>query len=231
MIAGYLHVRWMKKNPPEQKIFKSSDKIPFLCIWNLSLITIANIVFFKQKAFELITLFAILQNTQKRDSMTTSKTIQTGTPTFNGSLLHRTIFSGIALFVFFTFTGISGENTDRTFDYILVFDGSALIMEDHQTTISMGEVRMGAICQRTIQVKNTSDVPLWITNVRGSCGLSVPTWPRTQLQPGSVGAITVRYDSSRPGEINRSLTIVANTENASTIFKVTGMILKPATSP
>ena len=231
MIAGYLHVRWLKNNPPDQKIFKSSDKIPFLCSWIFSLITIANIVFFKQKAFELIMLFTILRNKQKRYSMTISKPNQTGSTFLYGSLLLKTIFSGIALFVLFTFTGISGENPARAADYILVFDGSSLTPENQQATIEMGEVRQGAVCQRTIQVKNASEVPLWITNVRGSCGLSVPTWPRAQLQPGSTGVITVRYDSSRPGEINRNLTIVANTENASTVFKVTGMIIKPEVSP
>lgn len=163
--------------------------------------------------------------------MTSSRILQFGIPFFKAPFSLKHILSGFAMLIFTTFAGISGENPDRTFDYKLVYDGTTLTFDDHQKTIDMGNVRQGAVCQRTVKVKNVSEVPLWITNVRGSCGLSIPTWPRAQLQPGSSGVITIRYDSSRPGEISRNLTIVANTHNASTIIKVTGMVLKPEFNP
>ena len=59
---------------------------------------------------------------------------------------------------------------------------------------------------------NTGDVPLIISNAKGSCGCTVPNWPKDPIAPGEKGAIDVSFNSSgRKGIQNKAVTLTANT--------------------
>ena len=83
--------------------------------------------------------------------------------------------------------------------------------------------------------KNTGNSPLIISNARGSCGCTVPTWPREPIAPGATAVIKVKYDSKRIGPINKSVTITSNASNTPTkVIRITGNISaapKDATTP
>ncbi len=73
--------------------------------------------------------------------------------------------------------------------------------------------------------KNTGDAPLIITNARGSCGCTVPSWPKEPIKPGESASIKVKYDSKRVGPINKSVTVQSNAVNEPTkILRIKGMI-------
>jgi hypothetical protein len=108
---------------------------------------------------------------------------------------------------------------------MLYFNGQELHASGKELLIDLGKVEHRALCGTTIRIKNDSDQVLQIVNVRGSCGLSAPSWPRRIILPGQEGTIQIRYDSSRIGKIDRNLTINANTSTSVTILKVTGEIL------
>jgi len=82
---------------------------------------------------------------------------------------------------------------------------------------------------------NTGNAPLIISNAKGSCGCTVPTWPREPIAPGASAVIKVKYDSKRVGPINKSVTITSNATNAPTkVIRITGNISaapKDTTSP
>ncbi len=107
----------------------------------------------------------------------------------------------------------------------LVFDGSELVFSEEEKIVDLGEVKQGAVCGVSIVVKNQSQEILRIANVRGSCALSVPSWPRRDIEPGGEGVIQIRYDSSRPGPFNRNVTIHANTQSSVTVLRVQGKII------
>ena len=52
-----------------------------------------------------------------------------------------------------------------------------------------------------------------ISNAKGSCGCTVPEWPKEPIAPGAKGTIRVKYDTNRPGPINKSVTITSNALN------------------
>lgn len=68
----------------------------------------------------------------------------------------------------------------------------------------------------TFEFKNTGNQPLIISNAKGSCGCTVPEWPKSPIAPGKKGVITVKYDNKRVGPINKSVTITSNATNAPT---------------
>lgn len=114
------------------------------------------------------------------------------------------------------------ENTPKR----IFFDGKELVMESGIDSIFFGKCHRGSSCSVNLTVINQSDITLWITNVRGSCGLSVPVWPRDEINPGKSGIIQIRFDSQRMGEINRNLTIHSNTFEGSTVLSVTGQVIQ-----
>jgi hypothetical protein len=74
--------------------------------------------------------------------------------------------------------------------------------------------------------KNTGTEPLIISNAKGSCGCTVPTWPQEPIAPGKTAKIDVTYDTKRVGEINKSVTIMSNAVNEPVkVVRITGTVL------
>ncbi|MBL4652610.1 MAG: DUF1573 domain-containing protein [Flavobacteriales bacterium] len=72
---------------------------------------------------------------------------------------------------------------------------------------------------------NTGTAPLIISNAKGSCGCTVPSWPKEPIMPGETAVIKVKYDSKRVGPINKSVTISSNATNEPTkVIRIKGMI-------
>lgn len=63
---------------------------------------------------------------------------------------------------------------------------------------------------RVFKFKNTGTEPLMITNAQGSCGCTVPEWPKEPIKPGGTGEIKIKYDINRKGAINKSVTVTTN---------------------
>ena len=86
-----------------------------------------------------------------------------------------------------------------------------------------GTVENGANGDCTFEFKNTGNAPLIISNAKGSCGCTVPSWPKEPIAPGASSKITVKYDTKRPGAINKSVTITSNAVNApSKVIRIKG---------
>jgi len=66
---------------------------------------------------------------------------------------------------------------------------------------------------RTFEFTNTGDEPLVITNVRSSCGCTIPLKPEAPIMPGKSDKIEVKYNMS-PGTISRTITVESNATNA-----------------
>ena len=47
--------------------------------------------------------------------------------------------------------------------------------------------------------------PLIIKNAKGSCGCTVPTWPREPIMPGETSKIGVKYATNRVGKLLKQL--------------------------
>ena len=80
---------------------------------------------------------------------------------------------------------------------------------------------------------NAGKEPLILSNVRSSCGCTVPTWPREPILPGQKGVIKVKYDTKRIGTINKSVYVTSNAKVSPVSLKIKGKILakSKATSP
>src|SRR5687768_8406144 len=77
-------------------------------------------------------------------------------------------------------------------------------------THDYGTIKQGADGSCEFKFKNTGKDPLVITNAKGSCGCTVPTWPKEPIMKGQTGVIKVHYDTKRVGAFTKTVTINSN---------------------
>ncbi|TNF25305.1 MAG: DUF1573 domain-containing protein, partial [Bacteroidetes bacterium] len=76
--------------------------------------------------------------------------------------------------------------------------------------------------------KNTGQGDLIITDAKGSCGCTVPEWPKEPVPPGGEGKIDVVFNSEgKSGQQNKKITITANTVPSMTVLAINGVIEVP----
>ncbi|MGI8893793.1 MAG: DUF1573 domain-containing protein [Bacteroidia bacterium] len=71
---------------------------------------------------------------------------------------------------------------------------------------------------------NTGKQPLIITNARGSCGCTVPTYSKEPIAPGASGTIKVSYDTKRVGGFTKTVTIESNAATPTRILTIKGSV-------
>ena len=88
-----------------------------------------------------------------------------------------------------------------------------------------GNMKQHGDASAEFKFTNTGAAPLIISNAKGSCGCTVPSWPKEPIMPGETSSIKVKYDSKRVGPINKSVTISSNASNEPTkVIRIKGMI-------
>ena len=90
-------------------------------------------------------------------------------------------------------------------------------MEFEKTIHNFGEIKSGESVSYTFKFANTGKNPLVISNAKGSCGCTVPKWPKEPIPPGGEGEIQVTFNSKgKSGNQHKSITLTANTDPSNT---------------
>lgn len=129
----------------------------------------------------------------------------------------KTLFLSLA--VVFATVGASFAQTGQT------VTGGPKITIDKEVH-DYGTIKQGANGACEFLITNTGSEPLIISNAKGSCGCTVPEWPKAPILPGKSAAMTVRYDTKRLGPINKNVTITSNDmSNENVVVRIKGNIL------
>jgi len=100
-------------------------------------------------------------------------------------------------------------------------------MEFDETTFDFGTIISGEKVSFFAEFKNTGDKPLVIKAAKGSCGCTIPKWPKEPIMPGATSQMLIEFNSKgKHGKTSKRVTITANTEPAQTFLTITGMIEK-----
>jgi hypothetical protein len=90
-----------------------------------------------------------------------------------------------------------------------------------------GTIKNGADGSCEFKFKNTGKEPLIISNARGSCGCTVPTWPKEPIMKGQTAFIQVHYDTKRTGAFTKTVTIESNAKTATKVLTIKGVVEAP----
>ncbi len=76
--------------------------------------------------------------------------------------------------------------------------------------------------------KNTGKDPLVLSNVRPSCGCTVPKWSKEPIKGGDESGIEVKYNTKKAGSFSKSITVYSNATNSPVVLKIKGnVVAKP----
>jgi hypothetical protein len=92
-----------------------------------------------------------------------------------------------------------------------------------------GNISQGSSNDYVFTFTNTGNEPLIISNAKGSCGCTVPRWPKEPIAPGQTGEIQVVYKPGKQkNQQTKSITVTANTEPENTVLKIKANVLEEA---
>ena len=92
-----------------------------------------------------------------------------------------------------------------------------------------GEITEGEVAEHVFTFKNEGEGPLIISNAQGSCGCTVPVWPRQPIAPGETGEIKVSFNSSgRAGKQDKRVTLTTNAVPQTKVLNITSQVIAKA---
>ena len=92
-------------------------------------------------------------------------------------------------------------------------------------TVDYGKIVKGSDGVRVFEFTDTGDAELVVTNVKSSCGCTVPKKPEGPIAPGASGSIEVKYDTNRVGPIRKTVTVYSNADEPIKALKIKGEVL------
>ena len=94
--------------------------------------------------------------------------------------------------------------------------------------VDYGVIEHNSDGARKFVFTNNGTEPLIIKNAKGSCGCTVPTWPREPIAPGATAEIGVKYATNRVGKFTKTITLTTNASKKPVILTIKGEVNPPA---
>lgn len=108
----------------------------------------------------------------------------------------------------------------------IVSDEAKPVIEFKELAIDYGTIEQESDPYRFFKFTNTGDAPLIIKNAKGSCGCTVPEWPKKPILPGESNEIKVRYDTKRVGNFRKTVRLTTNASDEPVTLTIKGEVLK-----
>lgn len=105
------------------------------------------------------------------------------------------------------------------------------VMEFESSVIDYGLIEHNSDGNREFVLTNNGNAPLIISNAKGSCGCTVPTWPKAPIPPGESASIGVKYSTNRIGKFTKTITLTTNSKEKTKVLTIKGEVKKPVEAP
>ena len=87
------------------------------------------------------------------------------------------------------------------------------------STFDFGTIKEGEKVKHIFKFTNTSKNDLFIAKGYGTCGCTVPEYPKDPIKPGESNIITVQFNSAgKKGNQKKKVVLEANTKTANVLF-------------
>tara|TARA_B100000902_G_C27320221_1_gene923876 strand:- start:498 stop:941 length:444 start_codon:yes stop_codon:yes gene_type:complete len=89
-----------------------------------------------------------------------------------------------------------------------------------------GEIKEGDIVETIFEFTNTGTKDLFISHAVGSCGCTVPNYPKNiPIKPGESGEIEINFDSSNmPNIQSKLIKVFANIPSGSVFLRIQALV-------
>ena len=145
----------------------------------------------------------------------------------------------ISLLLFFILYACSGEESNGINTDIVNNSASAdgksnsklpeIKFEEEE--YDFGKITQGEKVVHAFRFKNTGTKNLVISSAAGSCGCTIPEWPKEPIKSGAEGKIDVIFNSDgKSGFQEKTITIVTNCEPATRLLRIKTEIIVAETA-
>lgn len=104
---------------------------------------------------------------------------------------------------------------------------SNVTIDFESKVVDYGTIEHNSDGARKFVFTNNGTEPLVIKNAKGSCGCTVPTWPREPIAPGETAEIGVKYATNRVGKFTKTITLTTNASKKPVILTIKGDVTAP----
>jgi hypothetical protein len=92
---------------------------------------------------------------------------------------------------------------------------------------NFGTIKQGDAVTYEFKFTNTGNEPLIITNAEGSCGCTVPVYPKQPIMKGQTASIKVTFNSAgKSGVQDKTVTITSNAKQNPMVLHMKGNVDK-----
>ncbi len=107
-------------------------------------------------------------------------------------------------------------------------DGPLPKLEFESLKHNFGEIIQGESLSHLFTFTNSGEGDLIISQAKGSCGCTVPEWPREAIAPGETADIKVTFNSAgKKGNQKKTVTLVTNAIPNTTVLTISAQISVP----
>ena len=111
-------------------------------------------------------------------------------------------------------------------------DAGVFKFMDKDDTHDFGTVPEGPQAEYDFEFKNTGKKPIIISEAHGSCGCTVPKWPKEPILPKKKGVIHVTYNTDhRSGPISKEVFITSDAQQNPMTLHIRGTVTPKAAAP
>ena len=105
--------------------------------------------------------------------------------------------------------------------------GSSPVMTFAESSHDFGTVTESEKVSYSFKFKNTGGSDLVISSARGSCGCTVPDYPKEPIKQNAEGVVHVTFDSNGKVGINhKEVTVVTNAQPNTKVLQITVNVMK-----
>jgi len=102
---------------------------------------------------------------------------------------------------------------------------SGAIFKFEHMEFDFGKIKQGDQVGHIFKFTNEGTEPIIITQAHGSCGCTVPDWPKEPIKPGETGEIKVTFNSAgKMGVQDKTVTINSNATVNPIVLHVKGTV-------
>jgi hypothetical protein len=95
-----------------------------------------------------------------------------------------------------------------------------------EEVFDFGKITQGEVVSHDFIFKNIGNQHLIISGASGSCGCTVPKWPKEPILPGKEGKLNVVFSSEgKKGIMEKTVTIVTNCEPSTRIIRIKAEVI------
>ncbi len=104
-------------------------------------------------------------------------------------------------------------------------NGKVTTVKFEELSYDWGTLEEGKSMTHIFKFKNTGKEDLIISDARGSCGCTVPEWPKEPIKAGESSDIKVVFNSAgKGGAVNKTVTITANSDPSPITLVIKGIV-------